>query len=315
MKSIARSGLVKPGPNRARDAHRRSLPPIFGYYPGWMSRRSFVFAAFAPCLLLGCLKSAPEANLSKESRPAKAAPFSWPHAARAAVSLTYDDAIASQLDNAAPALKRHGLLATFFLTGSSPTLEAAPERYRELVKVGHELGAHTIYHPCDRALGFPAPGFALQDYDQARMAAELEESVRLLRALGQGAPFSFAYPCGSTWLGEARVSYVPLVEKLFLAARGVRPQIADPTQVSLSEVPSAMGNGQAGELISWVDRALADGGWLVVTFHGVAGGRDNLAVSAEAHEALLSYLEQHRNSVWTERFGTVAAYVRAARKP
>src|ERR1700760_3118953 len=35
---------------------------------------------------------------------------------RAAVSLTYDDALASQLDVAVPDLDRHGLLGTFFLT-------------------------------------------------------------------------------------------------------------------------------------------------------------------------------------------------------
>jgi peptidoglycan/xylan/chitin deacetylase (PgdA/CDA1 family) len=278
-----------------------------------MNSCSTVLGAFLACLLPGCLASAPQGNQLGTNRQSKSGPFTWPHGARAAVSLTYDDAIPSQLANAAPALARHGLLATFFVTGDSRTLQQAPERYRQLVKAGHELGSHTIHHPCDRALGFPKPGFALQDYDQTRMAAELVDSVRLLGELGQSAPVSFAYPCGSTWLGEARESYVPLIEKQFLAARGVSPSVADPTRVSLSEVPSAMGNTSAAELTSWVDRALADGGWVVFTFHGVAG--DYLAVSADAHEALLAYLEQHESRVWTERFGTVAEYVRAARKP
>jgi len=231
---------------------------------------------------------------------------------RAAVSLTYDDAVPSQLDNAAPALAKHGLLATFFVTGSSSTLRNAPERFRDLARAGHELGSHTIYHPCDRALGFPEKGFALQDYDQARMAAELVDSVRLLHELGQSAPFTFAYPCGSTWLGEAHESYVPLIEAQFLAARGVSPRLADPERLSLAEVPSVMGNVGARELISWVERAQASGGWIVFTFHGVGG--DHLPVQAEAHDALLSYLEQHSRSVWTERFGTIAGYLLAARK-
>jgi len=278
-----------------------------------MTPWSMVLCAFAPCLLAGCLRSTPTLDGSAPSAQTKAAPFVWPHGARAAVSLSYDDAIPSQLDNAAPALKKHGLYATFFLTGSSPTLAATPERYRDLVRNGHELGAHTIHHPCDRGLGFPEPGFALQDYDRARMEAELQDSLRQLRELGQSAPFSFAYPCGSTWLGEARESYIPLVEQQFRAARGVKPDVADPLRVSLSEVPSAMGNSSALELTSWVERALASGGWVVFTFHGVAG--DHLAVSAEAHEALLGYLEQRKSSVWTERFGTVAAYVQAARTP
>jgi hypothetical protein len=42
--------------------------------------------------------------------------------------------------------------------------------------------------------------------------------------------------------------------------------------------------------------------------------RVELSVQANAHEALLGYLEQHERSVWTERFGRVASYVKAQRK-
>ena len=51
---------------------------------------------------------------------------------------------------------------------------------------------------------------------------------------------------------------------------------------------------------------------MVFTFHGVAG--DYLPVQADAHEALLGYLEQHKTSVWTGRCGTVASYVKAQHK-
>ena len=47
--------------------------------------------------------------------------FSWPGGARAAVSLTYDDAVPSQRD-AAEELARAGLRGTFFLTGTAPDL-------------------------------------------------------------------------------------------------------------------------------------------------------------------------------------------------
>jgi hypothetical protein len=105
---------------------------------------------------------------------------------------------------------------------------------------------------------------------------------------------------------------VPLIQQLFVAARGVNGKVSDPSQDTLFEVPSPMGNASGPDLISWVERALSVGGWVVFTFHGVAG--DYLAVQADAHEALLSYLEQHKSSVWTERFGTVASYVKAQRK-
>ena len=263
---------------------------------------------------VSCLTATPQAHPSKASSGDTAGTppvptVAWPNGARAAVSLTYDDAIPSQLDNAVPALAQHGLVATFFLTGSSETLHAAPERYRALLKAGHELGSHTMNHPCDRALGFVKPGFGLQDYDLARMEGELTESVQQLRDLGQSEPFSFAYPCGSTWLGQAHESYIPAVEKRFVAARGVNAGVAQADRYSLFEVPSATGNVSGADLKTWVDRALFFHGWIVFTFHGVAG--DYLSVQADAHEALLAYLEQHKVDVWTERFGSVAQYVKA----
>src|SRR5687767_10780047 len=55
-----------------------------------------------------------------------------------AVTLTYDDALASQLTTAAPSLEAHGLKATFFVTDvrSNPTPWAA------LLADGHELASH-----------------------------------------------------------------------------------------------------------------------------------------------------------------------------
>jgi peptidoglycan/xylan/chitin deacetylase (PgdA/CDA1 family) len=269
------------------------------------------------CVLSSCIAPAPSArNSSTPANPSAGTPgparaFVWPHGARAAVSLTYDDAIQSQIDNAVPALARHALPATFFLTGSSPYLEAHLDAYRALVAAGHELGSHTMNHPCDRAQSWVKPGFALQDYDLSRMRKELDESILQLKDLGQKEPLSFAYPCGSNWVGETHVSYQPLIEQSFLAARGVGSSVADPNTVSFFDVPSPLGNDSGADLILWVDRALSSGGWVVFVFHGVAG--DYLDVKADAHEALLAYLEQHKSSIWTERFGTIAGYVKAQR--
>lgn len=275
--------------------------------------------SFRACFLLGfaCLAACntssprgPETQSADASpaRPSKPA-IAWPNAARAAVSLTYDDALRSQLDNAVPALQKHGLHATFFLTGTSPVLQASPESYRALLRAGHELAAHTMNHPCDRALSFVRPGMSLQDYDTQRMEAELEQSIQQLRDLGQAGPLSFAYPCGSTWLGEPPQSYVPSIEKSFVAARGVARALVDLAQPRLFEVPSVMGDIRAGALITWVEQALEAGTWVVFTFHGVEG--DQLSVDAGAHEALLAYLEKNKGRIWTERFGAVAQYVRA----
>jgi peptidoglycan/xylan/chitin deacetylase (PgdA/CDA1 family) len=282
-----------------------------------MLLRKGLYGLALACTLSACIGPAPAASSSWPApgaapvvtTPAPAGAFVWPHGTRAAVSLTYDDAIQSQIDNAVPALAKHGLVATFFLTGTSPYLVSHLDVYRGLVTAGHELGSHTMYHPCDRAQSWVKPGFALQDYDLERMKKELADNTQQLKDLGQKEPFSFAYPCGSTWLGETHIDYRPLIEQSFIAARGVGSSVADPSTVSLFNVPSPMGNDSGADLTTWVDRALSSGGWVVFVFHGVAG--DYLDVKADAHETLLSYLEQHKSSIWTERFGAVASYIKA----
>jgi len=267
-------------------------------------------------LCSACITSAPSPNggvANEAELPAisRAHSVVWPNGAHAAVSLTYDDAIQSQIQNAVPALAKHQLVATFFLTGTSPYLQSNPNVYKGLVSAGHELGSHTMNHPCDRAQPWVQPGFGLQDYDLPRMQKELADNVQQLRDLGQKEPFSFAYPCGFTWLGENHESYVKLVAPLFVAARGVRPAVIDPSSEDLTNLPSAMGNSSGADLVSWVERAAAQNGWIVFTFHGVAG--DYLPVTAEAHESLLAYLDAHKSTIWTERFGAIASYVKTRR--
>ena len=70
----------------------------------------------------------------------------WPDGHQAAVSLTYDDGLDSQLANAAPELRRFGFKATFFLTREN--MEARVADWVALARQGHEIGDHTFHHPC-----------------------------------------------------------------------------------------------------------------------------------------------------------------------
>jgi peptidoglycan-N-acetylglucosamine deacetylase len=237
--------------------------------------------------------------------------FPWPGTARAAVSLTYDDAVASQRERAAPALAARGLRGTFFLTGTSPDLKARRRDWQRIYESGHELASHTMHHPCDCSHAWVPRGYTIQDYDLPRMRAELLETHELLAGLGVRAPYTFAYPCGETRVGKEPTSYIGVVSELFSAARGVEARVADPARDSLDLVPACDGAKSPEELVALVDAAEQSGGWLVLLFHGVGG--DHLPVAREAHEALLEHLSQRRDRLWTERFGTVAAHVRAAR--
>lgn len=218
---------------------------------------------------------------------------------RAAVTLTYDDALPSQLSTAAPALAKHDLKATFFVLD----VRSDPAPWAALHAAGHELGSHTFKHPCPKSNTWVAPGDANEDYDEARMASELDASLALLGELGQAAPFTFAYPCGVTWLG-AQQSYVPLVQTRFGAARGVAPGLAG-AGVDLFDVPASFLTGDGAELIALADSARESGSWVVFGFHGVGG--DHSPVSAAAHESLLAHLDDHRSELYVATFGELAA--------
>jgi peptidoglycan/xylan/chitin deacetylase (PgdA/CDA1 family) len=220
------------------------------------------------------------------------------------VSLTYDDALPSQLDNAAPDLDAHGLLGTFFLTDARPS----PGPWRALRARGHELAAHTLLHPCTRANAWVKPGNGSEDYTLARLAKELDGQMAMLDGLGQSRPFTFAYPCGETTVGAGHESYVPLIKERFLAARGTSGSVAT-KGVDLALVPALFSTGSGEQLVAPVAAAVAQGGWLVFGFHGVGG--DYLSVSREAHAALLAYLGSHADTVVTAPFGTIAACMAA----
>lgn len=231
----------------------------------------------------------------------------WPDGKRAAVSLTYDDAIPSQRQNAVPALSQFGLKATFFLTGKSEDLRDHRAQWVALAQDGHELGAHTIKHPCDKKFDWVPKGEALQDYDLPRMQAELEENRTLLTELGAKQPFSFAYPCGESTLGDPATSYAPLVDEMFLSARVLEERTFDPARDDLGRVPSINGAQSKDELLAVLDEAEREGRWLVFCFHGVGG--DYISVELAAHQALLLALNERSERIWTAPYTTVAQFI------
>jgi peptidoglycan/xylan/chitin deacetylase (PgdA/CDA1 family) len=241
------------------------------------------------------------ASAEPDAAPAGSAPGSedcdWPEG-QAAVSLTYDDSMPTQLSTAAPALAEHGLRATFFLT--DVRTNQAP--WKALLSEGHELAAHTFNHPCPAA-AWVTPGNAAEDYDLARMETELDEQVALLKEMGQPEPLSYAYPCGISWVGDASQSYVPLVQERFHAARGVNSTMAG-LSPDMSNVPAYFLSGTGEELIAKVEAAQAAGSWVVFGFHGIGG--DWEITPTESHEALLQYLDDESENIYVAPFGEVA---------
>ncbi|WP_010545897.1 polysaccharide deacetylase family protein [Sphingomonas elodea] len=246
-----------------------------------------IFAAAAACCALLALANGAHAQTR------------WPNGAKAAVVLTYDDALTSQLDNVVPALDAAGFKGTFFLANVDG---AQVGRWRQVAARGHELGNHTIFHPCTKA-SYPAdPRYVSEAYTPASMLREIIQQNVLLRALDGRPRHGFATPCGQSLAGG--VDYLEDLRKANLVpyVRGVvdtpADARADVAKADPMHIPSrGFGEGATAEkMIAYVREAEQGGGWAVFLFHGVGG--DYLTVPDAEHRKLLDWLAAHRSEVW-----------------
>jgi peptidoglycan/xylan/chitin deacetylase (PgdA/CDA1 family) len=233
--------------------------------------------------------------------------FRWPDGKKAAVCLTYDDGIDCHLDVAAPALERYHFRGTFYIPGHSVSLCERTEEWRALASRGHELGNHTLFHPCDgERFHWVMPEYDLNNYTFDRLMKELRTANTLLKAVDGLEIRTFAYTCTDYTIDG--VSFIDSVRILFPAARGGGPVPESMEELDPCYVPSwGVIDPTGDELIAYVKDALARGTMAVFMFHSVGGGYLN--VSAEAHEKLLEYLHQNRDVIWTDTFLHVMDYV------
>ncbi len=225
--------------------------------------------------------------------------MAWPNGARAAIVLTYDDAVPSQLDHAIPALDSAGLKGTFFL---SKVRQADVERWKAAAASGHELANHTLNHPClagtfemplRQQLGQHTPESVLQEVSQQNV---------LLTALDGRQAHGFAVPCGQTLAGGKDYLEPLRRSKLVTYSRSVDetdddlrrdPSSFDPMRLPGRGFVSPAGTAQ---LVEFAQKAAKGGGLAVYVFHGVGG--DYLSVTAEDHRRFVEWLAAHRETYW-----------------
>lgn len=239
-------------------------------------------------------------------------PFPSPRVA--GISLTYDDGAHELLDHAIPDLEDAGLRGTFFnQTGlSCPTWRSRRSEWAQASARGHELGNHTIRHPCSNRHDWIAPDRCLEGYSQESIEAELIEASRDISECTGVVTRSFAYTCGEDFVGPDRVSYRGVVGRHFRVARGVadRNTIASPTSIDRLYVPSfgVPPETNAQTLIDYVEHAIGTGGWGVFCFHGIGGGH-RLNVSRDAHQRLCEHIAKRSDVLWCDTFGNVAEHL------
>jgi sialate O-acetylesterase len=216
---------------------------------------------------------------------------------KCAVVLTYDDAIDQHLDNAIPVLDSLGLKATFYITAFSSSMQTRLNEWKQLPVHGHELGNHTLYHPCvggpDRS--WVRPEYDLRNYSVRRMIDETRMTNLFLQSLDGKTRRTFAYTCGDMKIGDT--SFIDSMKKDFVAARGVRNQMHKINEVDLYNTDCYVVNGEtAGQMINWAKKAMETNSLLIILFHGVGGG-NALNVSVSAHREFLNFLKQNEKDI------------------
>src|SRR5687767_14369698 len=229
---------------------------------------------------------------------------------KCAVVLTYDDGLSVHLTNAIPVLDSVGLKGTFYLSDYTGLLQSQIPQWQKAAANEHELGNHTMHHPCQGGRAgreFVQPENDLNNYTVKRITDDILSMNALLNSIDGKTERTFAYTCGDTHIRDT--PYLEPIKNRFLAARGVMPAMLSPDQVKLNDVNCYSVNGQsAAELIKLVQEAKDKKGLLVFLFHGVGGGH-SLNISLDVHSKLLHHL-QHDQDIWNTTLLDAVKFIR-----
>ncbi|PKG98170.1 polysaccharide deacetylase family protein [Paraglaciecola sp. MB-3u-78] len=220
----------------------------------------------------------------------------WPEGHKIAISLSYDDALNSQLDNALPALNQRGLKASFYIVPLSDAFKNRIEEWRQLAKQGHELGNHSLFHACLSA----KPGRewvqasnALDDKTVQAMVNEITVANTVLTSLDGYSEHTFTPPCFDQMVKDG--NYVEAVKEQFVGVKSLE----DPNSTALIG-PSDMSSAQ---IINFIEKQPPNIRLINVLFHGVGG--DHLVTTTEEHAKFLDYLVANQDKYWVDTYRNI----------
>ena len=241
--------------------------------------------------------------------------LSWPNGAKAAISLSYDDALPSQLNNAVTHLNAKGFKGTFYLTLSAPTVKARLADWQSVAKQGHELGNHSINHPCRASLPNREWVSAANDLDKKtaqEYKQELFQANARLNKIDGKTTRTLTLPCGDKIVGKEPI--LPLISDHFVGIKASMSKAITPIEtLDVKNLSVWSPNNVDGDsLIEYAKQAASIGGMGNYTFHGIGG--DHLAISNKAHQTLLKHLADNPKTYWVATFKEIALYLNARQK-
>jgi peptidoglycan-N-acetylglucosamine deacetylase len=241
-------------------------------------------------------------------------PITWPDGKKVAVTLSFDDARLSQVDAGIPVLDEYGVKATFYL--NPDPMKQRLEGWKKAVAAGHEIGNHSLTHPCSGNFTWVEKGNELENFTLKQMRRNiLEANKAITQDLGV-TPVSFAYPCGQKYIGRGKnlKSYVPLVGELFSSGRGWMEEMNnDPMFCDFAQLAGREMDGKTFEEIEkLINGAKESGAWLLLAGHEM-GEEGSQTTRISMLRKLMEYAKDPANGVWLATVGEVQEYIRKQR--
>jgi sialate O-acetylesterase len=236
----------------------------------------------------------------------------WSGDRKAAISLTFDDALLTHLEIVGPLLKKHHLNGTFFVATGNERWRNHLDAWRQLAREGNEIGNHTVTHPCLLSRIEPHS----QEFTPEMMEGEVRDAAHeITMQIGSQRGLTFAYPCGNISFGPIAQQvnnaalYLRYVADHSFAARAYSansPQNPDGLSVlTITDLGETEGKDFPA-LLAMAAPALREGFWGIYCFHGVGG--DWLSTPVDALDELAGFLEKH-SEIWSAPFGDVVRYI------
>lgn len=239
--------------------------------------------------------------------------FKWPEGKKMALSLTFDDARFSQPDKGIPLLDKYGVKATFYLSPGS--MEQRLDGWRKAANSGHEIGNHSLTHPCTGNFDWSRDN-ALEDFTLQGMSMNLDSADKLIKKELGIQPVSFAFPCGQKFIGRGSntKSYIPVISTMFETGRGWLDEAPnDPSFCDMSQLTGMELDGKSFDQVKRIiESAKRTGKWLILAGHEMNEGGDQTSLLSTI-EAICKYALDPSNGIWIDNVHNIASYVKEKR--
>lgn len=242
--------------------------------------------------------------------PASREAFPWPNGKRAAISLSFDEALPSQIDVGLDLLNKCRVKATFYVLPNR--VKGRLEGWKRAVATGHEIGNHTMTHPCTGSYDWSANN-AIENYSLQMIAKDIEDANAEIQRLLGVTPKTFSYPCGQMFVGRGHQakSYVHLVAERFIVGRGPNSDsINNPQFCDLSKVYGmAFNDMDYDDMVSQVSETVHRGWWTIFVGYEISDRRGSQVTNTSALQALCQHITDPSQGIWVDTVEHVGRYV------